>query len=109
MDKEKRLAVLSKKQKEFLKTISRFQNKIANIQDEINAIYAEIMAEVKASKETDDIFMSRNEVCAMLGISQTTLYRMRVYEQFPFHKVGSRGIKFKKSEVIEYMNEQKQK
>lgn len=87
MEREKRLAILSRKQKEFQKTIIRFQNKIANIQDEINAIYAEIIAESKTPKETDDTFMSRDEVCAMLGISKTTLYRMRVYKQFPFHKI----------------------
>lgn len=46
----------------------------------------------------------------MLGVSDTTLYRMRLEQNLPFVKVaGKRNVRFDKEEVIKFMNEQKQR
>jgi predicted DNA-binding transcriptional regulator AlpA len=40
----------------------------------------------------------------MLEISQSTLYRMRMYDNFPFVKIeGRKSVMFNKKEIEDYM------
>ena len=52
--------------------------------------------------------MTQWEVMSFLQISRTTLYRLRKEGVIPTYKVGKQGVRFKRSEVEEYLNHQKQ-
>mgnify|MGYP006371252679 FL=1 len=104
------LQKLRKKQEAYQAAIGRFQNKIADVQNQMLKICLEVTEESNRASKEEKRYLSTKEVCDMLGVSDTTLYRMRLEQNLPFVKVaGKRNVRFDKEEVIKFMNEQKQR
>jgi len=64
-----------------------------------------IVGQVKAqpATEADVEYLTRNEVCARLHITPTTLWRMGKRGEIKVHKIGSRNL-YVKSEVDELVS-----
>jgi excisionase family DNA binding protein len=51
-----------------------------------------------------DELMNDRQLCEFLGISRTTLWRLRKQSDLPFGKVG-RSIRYRKSEILRWLSE----
>lgn len=111
MDKRKKdLQRLRKKQEAYQAAIGRFQKKITDVQNQMLKICLEVAEVSNRPLSEEKKYLSAREVCDMLGVSNSTLYRMRLKQNLPFVKVaGKRNVRFDKEEVIKFMNEQKQR
>ena len=49
-----------------------------------------------------------DEVLKLLRISRTTLYTLRKEKVIPSYKVGKQGIRFKREDIEQYLEKQKQ-
>lgn len=56
----------------------------------------------------DEKMMTQKDVMHFLQISRTTLHRLRKEGVIPTYKVGKQGVRFKRSEIEGYVNQQKQ-
>jgi predicted DNA-binding transcriptional regulator AlpA len=52
--------------------------------------------------------MTQKNVMDLLQIFRTILHRLRKEDVIPKYKVGKQGVRFKRSEIKEYVNHQKQ-
>ncbi|WP_455666907.1 helix-turn-helix transcriptional regulator [Phocaeicola sp.] len=102
---------LIKRQKAYQKGILVMTEKLFDIQAQIATLtIKEIKKEKKIEKKSTDLLSSK-DVCSMLKISASTLYRMRTYDNFPFVKIeGRKSVMFRRQDIDEYMeNLKKQK
>lgn len=95
---------LLRRQKAYMKGILVMQEKLFDIQNQISEeLLKEVKREKKKEKVTSDL-LSAKDVCSMLEISASTLYRMRTEDDFPFIKIdGKKSIMFNKKDIEEYM------
>lgn len=95
---------LLRRQKAYMKGILVMQEKLFDIQNQISEeLIKEVKREKKKEKVTSDL-LSAKDVCSMLEISASTLYRMRTEDGFPFIKIPSKkSIMFNKKDIEEYM------
>lgn len=49
-----------------------------------------------------DEFLNDTDLRTLLGVSRTTLWRLRKYEGLPFGKVG-REFRYRKSQIVEWV------
>ncbi len=96
---------LIKRQKSYQKGILVMIGKLFDIQNQINDF---MLKEAKKRKEiTKDSMdlLSAKDVCSMLEISSSTLYRMRTYDGFPCIKEqGRKSVMFRKKDIDEYLD-----
>ena len=85
---------------------------IVTLQEELLKTQALIMEEIYNNSRRDDIeektvtdLLSSKDVCKILGISSSTLYRLRTQNELPFVKIeGRKSIMFSKKEIEEYIS-----
>lgn len=101
---------LLRRQKAYMNGILVMQRKLFDIQNQIDElIFKEIKKEKNQQKISSDL-MSAKDVCSQLEISSSTLYRMRVHNNFPFVKIkGRKTVMFKKQDVDKYLENLKNK
>ncbi|MDR1516676.1 MAG: helix-turn-helix domain-containing protein [Dysgonamonadaceae bacterium] len=104
IDKVNDIQKLIKRQKAYQKGILVMTEKLFDIQNQIATLtLKELNKDRKKEKPSTDL-LSAKDVCSMLEISQSTLYRMRMYDGFPFVKIeGRKSVMFNKKEIEEYM------
>jgi predicted DNA-binding transcriptional regulator AlpA len=95
---------LLRRQKSYMKGILVMQEKLFDIQSQISELMVkEIKKEKKIEKSSTDLLSSK-DVRSMLEISTSTLYRMRMYDNFPYVKPeGRRSVMFNKKDIEQYM------
>ena len=54
-----------------------------------------------------DELMTVQEVIEYLKISRQTLFRLRKEGVIPFYQVGERGVRFKRSDIEDYLKQHK--
>lgn len=99
---------LLKRQKSYQKNIVVMVGKLFDIQNQIGVLtQIELNKKNEIGKGTTDLLTTR-DVCNMLGVSQSTLYRMRTNDGFPFIKIeGRKGIMYNKKDIEEFLKKQK--
>lgn len=101
---------LLQRQKAYMKGILVMQEKLFDIQSQISELMlkeAKKEKEKKKERKSSDL-LSLNDVCSMFEFSHSTLYRMRMYNGFPYVKVeGRRSLMFNRKDVIEFMEKHK--
>lgn len=95
---------LIKRQKAYQKGILVMTEKLFDIQTQIAALtLKEMKKEKKVEKNSTDLLSSK-DVRSMLEISASTLYRMRMYDNFPYVKIdGRKSVMFNKKDIEQYM------
>ncbi len=109
MYKRSKIEKLVKKMDEYQSAISRFQKKISIVQKQLFDVYMD--AEKETHKKGDvKRYLSTSEVCELLGVSKSTLYRMRKNEELIYIQIaGKKSIRYDYDEVIKFMEKSKQK
>lgn len=99
---------LIRRQKAYQKGILVMTEKLFDIQTQIATLtLKEMKKEKKVEKKSTDLLSSK-DVRSMLEISASTLYRMRMYDNFPYVKIdGRKSVMFNKKDIEEYMANQK--
>ena len=101
---------LLKRQKSYMRVILKMTEKLFEVQRQITE-YAvkEGKKEPKEEKVQSDLLTSK-DVCSMLEISASTLYRMRTYDGFPCgREKGRKSVLFRRQDIEEYYNNLKNK
>lgn len=95
---------LIKRQKAYQKGILVMTEKLFDIQTQIATLtLKEMKKEKKIEKKSTDLLSSK-DVRSMLEISASTLYRMRMYDNFPYVKIeGRKSVMFNKKDIEQYM------
>lgn len=95
---------LIKRQKAYQKGILVMTEKLFDIQTQIATLTIKEMKKEKKIEKNSTNLLSLKDVCSMLEISASTLYRMRMYDGFPFVKIeGRKNVMFNKKDIEEYM------
>ena len=95
---------LLRRQKAYMKGILVMQEKLFDIQNQIASLTIKELRKDKEKEKSSSDLLSAKDVCNMLKISQSTLYRMRTCDGFPFVKIeGRKSVIFNKKEIEEYM------
>ena len=82
--------------------------KLFDIQTQIATLTLKEMKKDKKIEKNSTDLLSSKDVCSMLEISASTLYRMRMYDNFPYVKIdGRKSVMFNKKDIEEYMANQK--
>ena len=80
--------------------------------NEIDAIAEAVFQKLKPllkivnKKTEDDVFFTVDQLAEYLNVKKCWIYRRTSDQTIPFHKRG-RYVRFKKSEIIEWCDEQK--
>lgn len=93
---------LLKRQKSYMKAIIRMQVGLFEIQQQV----AEYMARQteQARQEDKGKVLTSNQVCEMLNVSKSTLYRLRRSNALPSSKIeGRKGVFFDLEAIEEYI------
>jgi predicted DNA-binding transcriptional regulator AlpA len=99
---------LLKRQKAYMNGILVMQEKLFNIQRHISELMLKEAKQEKQKERKPSELLSSKDVCSMFEFSPSTLYRMRMYDGFPYVKVeGRRSVLFNKKDVVEYMEKHK--
>lgn len=108
IDEVNNIQKLLRRQKAYMKGILVMQEKLFDIQSQIaELMLKEAKKEKKKERKPSDLLSSK-DVCSMLEISKSTLYRMRMYDDFPYVKIdGRKSVVFNKKDIEEYMANQK--
>lgn len=95
---------LLRRQKAYMKGILVMQEKLFDIQSQISElVFEESKKEKGKERKPSDLLFSK-DVCSMLEISKSTLYRMRTYDNFPSVKIeGRKSVMFRKQDIDKYM------
>ena len=64
------------------------------------------LLKVTSKKAEDDVFFTVNQLAEYLNVKKCWIYRRTSDQTIPFHKRG-RYVRFKKSEIIKWLEEQK--
>ena len=95
---------LLRRQKVYMNGILVMTKKLFEIQNQIAEITFREIRNVKQAEKTPNDLLSAREVCKMLEISSSTLYRMRTYDGFPSVKIeGRKSVMFCKKDIEEYV------
>lgn len=109
MDSTKELKALFDKQKKLFRTSLVVNQRLADVQHQINALLLKQISSITPIVSTDKDIMTENEVCDWLGKSKATMYRLRNYHNFPHTKIdGQKSIMYSRK-AITYYFEQNQK
>ena len=102
---------LLRRQKTYMKGILVMTEKLFKIQTQIAELTIKELKKEKKRERAPSDLLSSKDVCSMLEISASTLYRMRTYDNFPSVKTeGRKSVMFRKQDIDEYMeNLKKQK
>lgn len=102
---------LLRRQKTYMKGILVITEKLFKIQTQIAELTIKELKKEKKRERAPSDLLSSKDVCSMLEISASTLYRMRTYDNFPSVKIeGRKSVMFRKQDIDEYMeNLKKQK
>lgn len=108
IDEVNNIQKLLRRQKAYMKGILVMQEKLFDIQSQISELMLkEAKKEKKKEKVTSDL-LSAKDVRSMLEISESTLYRMRMYDNFPYVKIeGRKSVMFNRKDIDEYIANQK--
>lgn len=96
---------LIKRQKAYQKGILVMTEKLFDIQNQIvTLMLKETKTEKQVTKASTDLLSSK-DVCSMLEISASTLYRMRKFDGFPCIKEqGRKSVMYRKKDIDEYLD-----
>lgn len=95
---------LLRRQKAYMKGILVMTEKLFEIQTQIAELTIKELKKEKKRERTPSDLLSSKDVCSMLEISKSTLYRMRTYDNFPSVKIeGRKSVMFRKQDIDEYM------
>jgi excisionase family DNA binding protein len=76
------------------------------IREEIHCAFKQL--DFGSSTEAFDEILDVNKACQFLGVSKSTIYKKTSEREIPHSKVGKR-LYFKRSELIEWISEGRQK
>lgn len=92
------------RQKAYMKGILVMTEKLFEIQTQIAELTIKELKKEKKRERAPSDLLSSKDVCSMLEISASTLYRMRTYDNFPSVKIeGRKSVMFRKQDIDEYM------
>lgn len=95
---------LLKRQKAFQKGILVMTEKLYEIQSQLAELMLKEIKKGKKKEKTPSDLMSAKDVCSILEISPSTLYRMRMHNNFPCVKIeGRRTVMFRKKDIDDYI------
>jgi len=60
------------------------------------------------NKMKNNEYLNERDVCVLLGISRSTLYRLREVEGLPFHRVGPKLIRYQVTALDEWLQKKMQ-
>lgn len=87
-----------------MKGILVMTEKLFEIQTQIAELTIKELKKKKKRERAPSDLLSSKDVCSMLEISASTLYRMRTYDNFPSVKIeGRKSVMFRKQDIDEYM------
>lgn len=111
MNKAIDIQKLLRRQKAYMKGILVMTEKLFDIQAQISELTIKELKKEKKRERIPSDLLSTKDVCNMLEISASTLYRMRTYDNFPSVKIeGRKSIMFRRQDIDEYIeNLKKQK
>lgn len=99
---------LFRRQKAYMKGILVMTEKLFDIQAKIAELTVKELRKEKKKEKLPSDLLSSKDVCSMLEISTSTLYRMRTYDGFPSVKIeGRKSVMFRKQDIDEYMEKLK--
>lgn len=86
---------LLRRQKAYMKGILVMIEKLFEIQTQITELTIKELKKEKKRERAPSDLLSSKDVCSMLKISVSTLYRMRTYDNFPSMKIeGRKSVMF---------------
>lgn len=53
---------------------------------------------------TEESFLTIDEASALTGFKKSYLYKMTMRKTIPFYRVGTRTIRFKKSDLLQFLS-----
>lgn len=53
---------------------------------------------------TEESFLTIDEASALTGFAKSYLYKMTMRKTIPFYRIGTRTIRFKKSELLQFLS-----
>lgn len=93
---------LLKRQRNYMRVIIKMQTCLFDVQQQI-AEYVARQAK-QAKQEDKDHVLTSSQVCEMLNISKSTLYRLRKNNDLPSSKIeGRKGVFFRLEAIEEYI------
>lgn len=99
------LSKLLGKQKAYQKGLLILTKKIFDNQNQILNILTNKIGEIQVREPNLSMLLTSKEICDELKISQSTLYRMRVEDGFPYTKIkGRKNIMFNRKDIEEYLS-----
>lgn len=99
---------LLEKRKRIQKSIKVMQNRLFDVQSKIDSFIIEELSKEKDNMSKPNEYLSEIEVCQMLNISKSTLYRMRMNGEIPFIKnEGRKRVMYERKEIESYMTSHK--
>ena len=102
------LMKLLKRQKTYVRLVNNFSQELNLINSQILEELIKCPDENKKSKTINEEYLTPKEVCKMLKISPSTLYRMRRDNKIPCTKFeGRKNVHFSKKEIINFMEQNK--
>lgn len=94
---------LIKRQKAYQRSILVMTAKLFEIQNQISMLTFKELNNDKENEKEESEFLSAKEVCKEYKMSQSTLYRMRVFFNFPYMKIeGRKSILYNKKDIDDY-------
>lgn len=102
----KELKQLFTRQKKLMKAAHDLNQRIADIQQEINIVMLRQIGSTTPKASPDKDVMTEKEVCELIGKSKATLYRMRTLHNFPHTKIpGQKAIIYSRKAIEAYFKE----
>lgn len=96
---------LIKRQKAYQKGILVMIEKLFDIQNQIAMFVLKGTKTEKTVIKSSTDLLSSKDVCSMLEISASTLYRMRKDDGFPYIKEqGRKSVMYRKKDIDEYLD-----
>ena len=110
MSEKKDIVKLLKRKQSTLKAIAKLQANLNAIQSDIDNYFLSSIKEIVSNFDhADSDILSQEDVCKLLGVSKTTLYRMRISNQIECIKPkGRKSVVYSRKAIEEYKEKHKQ-
>lgn len=98
------LKKLYKRQSAYMKTIQLMNTRLLEVQSLIAELTIKELKYLDSKSKNEAELLTSKEVCKLLNISASTLYRMRIVDELPCIKIeGRKNVMFRKSEIDNFM------
>jgi len=105
--RERRIKELQAQQKAVQRSILNFTMKLYELQAEVAVLKAQKKYQQEISNKNNNDILTTKDVCSWLEISESKLYRMRVFDNLPFiKKEGRRDVLYSRSAIERFFKDQ---